>query len=242
VDIHQLQLDKVKALLGQAGYDPGTPKPGDEATYVQGLIDALCELSSRDPLTGLVNRRSLLVNLARELDRVARGGDPAMLLMVDIDHFKRVNDVHGHVVGDVVLATVAKTLQECVRPMDTVARFGGEEFAVVFPSCPPTFAQVVAERIRERVARLLVPVNGSALSLTVSCGGAFAPEWSRTTPEAWIDRADAQLYRAKAGGRNQVCIESQVASTVSAEEKGFLFGLGSDGGLMIDEPDGHQGR
>jgi diguanylate cyclase (GGDEF)-like protein len=241
VDIQQLQLDKVKALLGQAGYDPLVPVPGEETAYVQRLIDALCELSSRDPLTGLVNRRSLLVNLARELDRVARGGDPAMLLMVDIDHFKQVNDRHGHVIGDAVLGAVAQTLQDCVRPMDTVARFGGEEFAVVFPSCPPTFAQVVAERIRERVERLAVPVNGAALQVTVSCGGAFAPEWSRTTPEAWIDRADAQLYRAKAGGRNQVCIESPVASTVSAEEKGFLFGLG-DGGLMIDEPDGQAGH
>lgn len=236
MNVERLRLDQVKALLTQAGQPLPDPGLGDEA-FVQAMLDALCELSSRDALTGTLNRRSLMLVLEQELDRVARSGDSALLLIVDIDHFKRVNDVHGHLAGDAVIRAVGQALTECVRPMDTVARFGGEEFAVIFPSCPPTFAPVVAERIRNRVTDLLIPYdNGSLAGITVSCGGAFAPPWLRSTPTLWLERADAQMYRAKAAGRNTVCIEPQVVSEVSAEEKGLLFGLTSDNNLMMGDP------
>lgn len=237
--VEQLQLDKVRALLAQAGQPMPECRPGQEIPFVQAVMDALCELSSRDPLTGVMNRRSLLMSMEQELDRVARSGDAALLLVVDIDHFKRVNDTYGHVAGDAVIRAVSQTLQGCVRPMDTIGRFGGEEFAVVCPSCPPAFATVVAERIRSRVEALDIRVAGvPTIQVTVSCGGAFAPPWVRISPLSWVERADAQMYLAKAAGRNTVCIEPQVVSEVSAEEKGLLFGLNPSDPLMIGDQAG----
>ena len=98
---------------------------------LQAVIDALCTLSSRDALTGLANRRQFETAIAREVDRVARAGEPALVLMIDIDHFKQVNDTHGHAAGDEVLKAVARALADGIRPMDTLARYGGEEFAMI---------------------------------------------------------------------------------------------------------------
>jgi diguanylate cyclase len=192
--------------------------------WLQGVIDALCQLSSRDALTGLANRRHFEMVLARELDRVARSGEAALLLVADIDHFKRINDTHGHAAGDLVIKAVAAALQECVRPMDTVARIGGEEFAIVLPNCPPAFGPTVAERIRRRVeTRSIAADLAEPIAVTVSLGGAFAPQWVRSTISLWLERADKQLYRAKAEGRNRAVFEPAAVSLVSAEEKGLLF-------------------
>lgn len=212
--------------MAQAGYASAPPHSGVDVGYLQSVLDALCDISLRDPLTGLANRRYFMSVLEQELDRVARSGEMALLLMVDIDFFKKVNDTHGHLVGDRVIKHIAQAILQSVRPMDTVARFGGEEFAVILPSCQPAFAAVVAERIREKVENTPIPLDsGEVLRSTVSCGGAFAPQWVRSSVAAWIERADAQLYRAKNSGRNRVCIEPQPESTVTAEEKSLLFGL-----------------
>jgi diguanylate cyclase (GGDEF)-like protein len=203
------------------------PEPAGErgsGPWLQGLIDALVDLSSRDALTGLANRRSFELALSREIDRVARSGEPALLLLADIDHFKRVNDAHGHGAGDLVIKAVAAALQESVRPMDLVARTGGEEFAVVLPNCAPAFGRTVAERVRQRVQSVSVPIGpGQRLQVTVSIGGAFAPQWVRSRPHLWIERADKQLYRAKSEGRNRVCLEPVTVLQVSNEEKRLLF-------------------
>jgi PleD family two-component response regulator len=130
-----LRLEAALALLRHAGQTEPAGDTGSPA-YLQALIDQLVELSSRDPLTGLSNRRNFELALAREVDRVARSGESALLLLVDIDHFKRVNDTHGHAAGDVVIRSVGQALQDCIRPMDTLARFGGEEFAMILPNCP----------------------------------------------------------------------------------------------------------
>ncbi len=167
--------------------------------WLQAVIQGLCEISSRDALTGLSNRRQFEFALAREVDRVARAGEPALLLLADIDHFKTVNDEHGHNAGDMVIKAVAQALQDCVRPMDTVARLGGEEFAVILPNCPPAFGFAVAERIRAKVSNTVIGVApGVEVRVTISLGGAFAPQWVRSSPLLWIERADQQLYRAKA--------------------------------------------
>lgn len=199
--------------------------------FVQSVIDALCSLSSRDALTGLANRRSFAQAMERELDRVARMGDEALLLMVDIDHFKQVNDTHGHLVGDEVLRQLSQRLLDCVRPMDTVARFGGEEFAVVLPNCSHTYGEVVAERIRRSVEEKPFHISpGPSLNLTVSVGGAYAPQWIRSEAAIWTERADRQLYRAKREGRNGVCLEETFDTVVSIEEKELLYGALNLGG------------
>ena len=223
---HKLRLDLALQLLQQAGAMLPDAELYSEP-WLQGIVDALCDLSSKDALTGLVNRRSFEMALGREVDRVARSGEPALLLMLDIDHFKAVNDQHGHAAGDLVIRAVAQSIAQTVRPMDTVARIGGEEFAIILPNCPTSFGEVVAERIRQRVQALAISLGGgqSPLTCTISIGGAFAPQWVRSSTLIWTERADRQLYRAKAEGRNRACLESHVDSLVSAEEKGMLFAV-----------------
>jgi len=218
-----LRLELALSLLAQSGQAVPAGVEGSTA-WLQALIDALCDLSSRDGLTGLANRRNFENAIARESDRVARSGEPALLLMLDIDHFKRINDHHGHVAGDLVIKAVSEALNATVRPMDLVARIGGEEFAIILPNCPPAFGSTVAERIRERVEEQAIQlVSGQQLGCTISIGGAYAPQWVRSTPAVWMERADLQLYRAKSEGRNRTCLEPTPVSVVSAEEKGLLF-------------------
>jgi diguanylate cyclase (GGDEF)-like protein len=224
LELSKLRLDNALALLGHESFSlPAAVS--DAQVYVQNVIDKLCELSLKDPLTGLSNRRYFQTVLSREIEVVTRSGEPALLLMLDIDYFKKVNDTYGHPAGDAVLQTVAKTLVKCVRPMDTVARFGGEEFVIILPSCQGHYGQQVAERIREAVSALKVTVSpGLQLNITISIGGAYAPRWVRSTAELWVERADIELYHAKSSGRNRVCIEPQPVLSVSAEEKSLLFG------------------
>lgn len=225
IHLQELRLDDARALLE---HDPSTslPEAEDSSTvYVQSIIDNLCELSLKDPLTGLANRRHFRNVMTREIDSVARSGESALLLMMDIDHFKHVNDSYGHLAGDLVLQAIGKCLAGCVRPMDTVARYGGEEFAAILPNCPVSFGLIVAERIREAIGDLRISISPVlTIQVTVSIGGAYAPEWVRSTTSLWTDRADIQLYRAKSEGRNRVFIDEQQVIAVSAEEKSMLFG------------------
>jgi two-component system cell cycle response regulator len=225
VDLLDLRLEAARTLLSQAGQVTLPSLQAGATAYLQAVIDGLNELSLTDPLTGLANRRQLEHVLAAEIDRVARSGEAALLLMLDIDHFKAVNDTYGHLAGDQVLQSVAHALAGCIRPMDTAARYGGEEFAVVLPSCQPAFGRAVAERIRRTIESTPIRVSPTVdLRITVSIGGAFALQWIRSTTDLWIDRADQQLYIAKTHGRNRLCLEEQPDSTVSAEEKHLLFG------------------
>lgn len=222
----ELRLVEALQLLEQAGVSLSPDLVVNSTPWLQAVLDGLCALSSRDALTGLANRRQFDLAVDREIDRVARAGEPALLLVVDIDHFKAVNDNHGHGAGDMVIASVAHALSECVRPMDTLARVGGEEFAFILPNCPPAFGHKVAERIRRRVAAQPFDIGlNRQLPVTVSIGGAFAPQWVRSSAKLWAERADQQLYRAKRDGRNRACLEHAPQSVVSAEEKGMLFAL-----------------
>lgn len=224
VDAAAVPLDVALQLLQHAGYElPASDVVGKDA-WLLSVVAGLCELSSRDPLTGLANRRHFLAVLERELSIVARSGESTLLLMLDLDHFKHVNDSHGHPVGDKVLQAVAAGLKSCVRPKDTVVRYGGEEFAVVLPDCHVTYGMVVAERMRELVQTMTVPVSpGVNIGVTMSIGGAFASQMIGSKASAWIELADKELYRAKSGGRNRVCIDQPLMVEVSSEEKSLLF-------------------
>jgi diguanylate cyclase len=203
-----LRLESALRLLQHAGH--GLPALGDvgRVAWLQALIDGLCRLSSHDALTGLANRREFELAITREIDRVARTGEAALLLMIDIDRFKRINDTFGHPIGDLAIVAVARVLHASIRPMDTVARLGGEEFAIILPNCPLDFGLAAAERVRTKVASQAIAVGrDEPLTLTISVGGAFAPVDARPQAEQWLERADRQLYRAKAEGRNRSCIE-----------------------------------
>jgi diguanylate cyclase (GGDEF)-like protein len=165
-------------------------------------------LSRTDPLTGLANRRFLDETLARELARARRTGMPVALALVDIDRFKWVNDTHGHLTGDAVLAGIAKTFSGMVRETDCAGRFGGEEFLVILVNNDGAGALVFAERLREAIARVRVGTGGGAtLGVTVSIGvAAWSPDLQ--SPQAFIAQADEALYCAKQSGRDCVCVYS----------------------------------
>lgn len=165
----------------------------------QRLQDAR-ERALRDALTGLYNRLAYDERIAQECDRWARYGRPAVLSIWDIDYFKRINDEFGHKAGDTVLRAVAKLLQESTRKSDFVARFGGEEFMLLFPETDMATALELANRLRERVAAKRYQYHGKPVPLTISCGLAEFAEGE--TPDEVYRRADEALYSAKAAGRN----------------------------------------
>jgi diguanylate cyclase (GGDEF)-like protein len=168
---------------------------------------AITEATARvDPLTELARRHVLDEALRRECDRLRRTGGSLALVMLDLDHFKQVNDRHGHGVGDLVLARVGRLLRSCARNIDTPARFGGEEFAVLLCDTGLEGAEAFAERFRRHLAELRVPVSGGAsIGVTASAGIAVGSEIA--TPEALLDAADRALYRAKLDGRDRVRLE-----------------------------------
>ncbi len=155
----------------------------------------------RDPLTGLGNRRAVDHHLPALLRDAAAAGRPVTLSILDLDHFKRINDRHGHLVGDRVLVATAQLMRECVRQADLVARIGGEEFLLVLPDADESLAREVCERIRQRVAGHNWASVAPGLVVTLSAGLASAPPYDET---ALATRADHALYRAKARGRNGV--------------------------------------
>jgi len=226
-----VDLTEAFRLLRQAGYPDLRIEANDVPRLLQRVIDALCELSLRDGLTGLANARSFRLVLEREIERAIRTGEPYALLMLDMDHFKSINDTYGHQAGDVVLQTVARRLTENVRPMDTVARYGGEEFSVILPNSLSAYAMQVAERLRIKVAQETVPMlNGTSLRVTISVGVANAFPWSHLQADQLIAAADRNLYLAKAQGRNRVCGPIVPASTVTGDERAALFAQPSEKG------------
>ncbi|MGF1648376.1 MAG: diguanylate cyclase [Kineosporiaceae bacterium] len=162
--------------------------------------------SITDPLTGIGNLRLLTQTLGREVERAARFGHSLSVLMLDLDHFKAVNDTHGHARGDQVLAELARRLARCVRDIDTVARYGGEEFCLVLPETSPDGAEIVARRVLAAVSGAPFPVpGGPSLHVTVSIGVAAFPEHGRTGGEV-MRAADRALYAAKRTGRDKVVV------------------------------------
>ncbi len=165
----------------------------------------LAKLSVSDPLTGVANRRHLEDVLAIELKRSRRHDLALSVLMFDIDHFKRVNDTHGHLAGDEVICHVARIAAQSLRESDTLGRYGGEEFTLILPETGLAGAQAVAERLCRTIAETPAMVEGTPIHTTVSIGVAER-EPDETNHDGLLDRADAGLYRAKLNGRNQVAV------------------------------------
>ena len=167
-------------------------------TYKQAV-----EMASRDPLTGVQNRLALSNALTREIDLARRQGQKLSVLVIDIDHFKSLNDKFGHTFGDDVLVAISQTIANTVRRCDLLYRFGGEEFVVLTSHTGVDGARLLAERIRENVAAMQT-VRGRSVDLTVSIGVAGLA--AKDTEQRFFDRADKALYQAKSDGRNRTVL------------------------------------
>jgi len=163
----------------------------------------LYDLATTDELTSALNRRSFFYLADREMRRRARHRTNLSVIMLDIDHFKKVNDVHGHAVGDEVIERLSKVISDTVRDEDIFGRLGGEEFGIVLPDTNTKGAAVLAERLRKSAAALSFEANGEAFQISISLG-ISEPGFSEPDITQALDRADQALYRAKENGRNRV--------------------------------------
>lgn len=174
------------------------------------LIEKVCQLATRDSLTGLHNRRHFLAAAGNEVQRARRHELPLSVLMLDLDHFKQINDRHGHLAGDQVLRQAAEILRREIRTIDLSARYGGEEFVLLPAQTPADGALVLADRIRSAIQREVFRAAESVIPVTASIGVAglsqVGPEPDDAILLSLIDRADQALYHAKAAGRNRVTL------------------------------------
>lgn len=166
------------------------------------------ELAELDELTGAFNRRCIMRMLDEEIARSARDGSPCSIALIDLDHFKRINDSHGHAVGDTVLRDVAQAIQHSARKDDSMCRMGGEEFLVICPNTDLKAAVQAAERLRRMVERLRIQAGETEIQTSVSIGVATR-EVGMTETDALVNAADRALYRAKQAGRNRSCVVVQ---------------------------------
>jgi len=187
---------------------PGLMASLTDISHQKRMEEELRHLATYDSLTGAVNRRYFLDHAAVEIDRSRRHGHSLALLSIDLDHFKAINDTHGHAAGDLALKQVTRTVLRHLREIDVLARIGGEEFAVLLPETTLEGAMVIAERLRDRIEGLIVRVGTDVLPLSASIGVADSVgHYDETIAEA-LKRADIALYRAKLEGRNRVVIGS----------------------------------
>lgn len=159
--------------------------------------------STHDSLTGVWNRSEVLDTLEREICRCGREGQSLVVLMVDVDHFKQVNDLYGHVAGDAALREVTQRLRTSIRPYDALGRYGGEEFIGILPGCSRDNAMDLAERLRRRISSEPVDLGTTRIPITISLGLAMWQAGDEGDMQALLRAADAALYRAKRGGRNR---------------------------------------
>lgn len=182
----------------------------------QELKDAnkqLKEMAFRDGLTGLYNHRYFKKLMAHELNRSERYKNSLSFFMLDLDHFKKVNDEFGHPVGDIVLKEVSRTIQNSIRACDVAARYGGEEFIVVLPETGLKEATVVAERLRKTVEDLTISANHHSINVTISVGlTTYIASKRKKKKSDIISEADNALYHAKKNGRNQICVHNNKLS------------------------------
>ena len=184
--------------------------------------------ASTDQLTGMMNYANLMESLEHQVNiahqdhhknKKGLPGHPLCVIMIDLDFFKKINDTHGHVVGDFVLRHVASRIQAAVRDFDKVGRFGGEEFVIIMTNADLDLAKVIAERVRKGVMDTPLHLKELTIQITISLGVAMLKEGERK--EALLERADTAMYEAKRGGRNRVVI-ARDSGTGAADDSGML--------------------
>jgi len=179
----------------------------ERESYVHELMDLkerFEQLSTIDELTRMFNRRYIRERLEKEFSRAKRYGCEFTLIMLDIDHFKVINDEHGHVFGDLILKEVALVVKSSIRDVDVISRYGGEEFAIILPQTPEDKAMIAAERIRKNIDEHVFADERHAIRLTICIGISSYPAPSVSTAQHLIDRADEALYKAKRQGPNNL--------------------------------------
>ena len=204
----QTVADELEGL--RAGGDDFLAKPVERSHLVQVVLTRtergrrIRELVHRDGLTGVLNHATLMAELDHAIAFASRHGEPVCFLMCDLDHFKRINDSHGHLVGDQVLMHVARVFRGCVRGSDLLGRYGGEEFGIILRRCPPANGKAIAEKLRKALEESPMQTRGGPdVSIRVSIGVATYPGSGQTAGDV-ATAADQALYRAKSAGRNRV--------------------------------------
>jgi diguanylate cyclase (GGDEF)-like protein len=185
--------------------------------------EELREQATHDSLTRLWNRSSIVSQLGRELARATRESRPLGVVIVDLDHFKLINDTYGHLVGDTVLREAARRMQSSVRKYDSVGRYGGEEFLILFPGCCEADTYAQADRLRKMLVQTEISVNGNSLRVTASFGVTSAMPGDIWTDESLIRTADEALYMAKKSGRNRVAMLSYGSPALNATAEPAVF-------------------
>jgi diguanylate cyclase len=221
----QLNLTEAIRIIQNAGMPDPQLLSDNPDVQLQIIIDALCNLSTHDGLTELVNAAFFHAVLSREIDRSLRTGRSCGLLVIDIDHFKKVNDTYGHKTGDEVLRLVGRQMKLNLRSMDTAARIGGEEFAVILPECTPEDAISAATRIHNALNPLTVPLGQNTLHLTTSGGLVWTNPNIELNSVAFLSEADMEMYRAKRSGRGRLCYGAHEVPHVSRHERSALMDL-----------------
>jgi two-component system cell cycle response regulator len=205
------------------------PECGLQSPWANELL-SLREQVITDPLTELFNVRYFRSALDTELERTVRTTIPTSLMMVDLDHFKQVNDVWGHEVGNQVLKLTARLIKQVTRQLDIQCRYGGEEFVVILPSTTLLLASQVAERLRQKIEESEIFTEEQSFKVTASIGLSVRLAHEKGTASDLIKAADDCLYQAKSAGRNQVCFAGSEPeeATVSSDEKEALMGMFSN--------------
>ena len=200
----------------------------DEVQKLRTQVGELADLVSTDALTGLYNFRHFKTVLQTEMDRSKRSGIPTSLVLVDIDHFKTVNDNFGHETGNQALVHLGNILRSEVRTTDIVCRYGGEEFAMIFPETHLNLAVKVADRIRRMIEKTPLSHSHDEINLTASMGASVYMKTSILALDDFVDSVDKYLYEAKQSGRNCIChvdySDLRSVNEIGIDERTMLFG------------------
>lgn len=198
-----------------------------EAELLRQECDRLSQMTQVDPLTGLFNFHHLMRVLPLEMERTRRTGFPTGILMIDLDHFKRINDYYGHQTGNEALRWVSDLWRTTIRQNDVLCRYGGEEFTLILPASNLRQTIRTAERLRKLIEESPLKVNGSSITLTASFGADIYKVLDTQTPDDFLARADQYLLEAKSNGRNRVCSPESTGEggvpQITAHERAALF-------------------